>query len=385
MLTLRTRIGLTQANLGDLLGVSRRTVCDWEAGNTYPSPEHLTALITLAIEHQAFPGGREAEEIGVFWHAAHQKVLLDESWLAELLHSTGPSKPSQPFTLHATAVPRVDWDSALAVPTFYGRAWEMKLLTDWVVTERCQVVSMFGLGGIGKSALAITLMHHVAEHFEVVIWRSLRDLPTCEELLDDCLRVLAPQSLGGAPTSIERRQNILMEQMRGTRVLLVLDNLEAVLEEGDGASRIRLGFEGLERFLRLSAETVHQSCVLLTSREKPAILVPMEGSQALVRAIRLARLDGDSCERLLAEKGLKGSAENRARLIEIYTGNPLALKIVSQTILDLFEGEIAPFLEQGEVIFGGVRDLLGEQFARLSSLEQYYAAVVRDPARTIHP
>ena len=79
VLTLRTRIGLTQANLGDLLGVSRRTVCDWEAGNTYPSPEHLTALITLAIEHQAFPGGREAEEIGVFWHAAHQKVLLDES------------------------------------------------------------------------------------------------------------------------------------------------------------------------------------------------------------------------------------------------------------------------------------------------------------------
>ena len=181
----------------------------------------------------------------------------------------------------------------------------MKLLTDWVVTERCQVVSIFGLGGIGKSALAITLMHHVAERFEVVIWRSLRDLPTCEELLDDCLRVLTPQSLGGAPTSIERRQNILMEQMRGTRVLLVLDNLEAVLEEGDGAGRIRLGFEGLERFLRLSAETVHQSCVLLTSREKPAILVPMEGSQALVRAIRLARLDGDSCERLLAEKGLR--------------------------------------------------------------------------------
>ncbi|HEX9616526.1 MAG TPA: helix-turn-helix domain-containing protein [Anaerolineales bacterium] len=32
MLTLRTRIGLTQAGLASFLGVSRRAVGDWEAG-----------------------------------------------------------------------------------------------------------------------------------------------------------------------------------------------------------------------------------------------------------------------------------------------------------------------------------------------------------------
>ena len=71
------------------------------------------------------------------------------------------------------------------------------------------------------------------------------------------------------------------------------------------------------------------------------------------------------------------------RLIEAYTGNPLALKIVAHTIVDLFEGEIAPFLEQGEVIFGGVRDLLEEQFYRLSSLEQsllLWLTILREPA-----
>ena len=32
MLPLRTHIGLTQASLGDLLGVSRRAVAEWEGG-----------------------------------------------------------------------------------------------------------------------------------------------------------------------------------------------------------------------------------------------------------------------------------------------------------------------------------------------------------------
>ena len=52
-------------------------------------------------------------------------------------------------------------------------------------------------------------------------------------------------------------------------------------------------------------------------------------------------------------------------------------------IVDLFDGEIAPFLEQGEVIFGGVRDLLNEQFTRLSPLEQsilFWLAILREPA-----
>ena len=33
-LTLRTRLGLTQAALADLLGVNRRAVIDWEGGLT---------------------------------------------------------------------------------------------------------------------------------------------------------------------------------------------------------------------------------------------------------------------------------------------------------------------------------------------------------------
>src|SRR5881409_3511601 len=72
MLTLRTNIGLTQADLAEHLGVSRKAVGGWEAGESYPKAEHLKALLTLCVRQQAFPPGREEEEIGAFWKAAHQ-------------------------------------------------------------------------------------------------------------------------------------------------------------------------------------------------------------------------------------------------------------------------------------------------------------------------
>ncbi|HET9908885.1 MAG TPA: NB-ARC domain-containing protein [Anaerolineales bacterium] len=275
------------------------------------------------------------------------------------------------------------WEDAPSVPAFYGREWEINLLNEWIIDAHCRVVSVIGLGGIGKSALAVSFMHRVAEHFEIVIWRSIRDLPDCDTLLESLLQVVAPQALADVNTSLEHRQSFLMEYMRNYRILIVLDNLESALDEGEHAGNFLSGYEGVGRFLRLSAETQHNSCILLTSREKPIDLAAREGNQSLVRTLRLARLDKKACEKLLAEKNVRGDPVQISQLIDAYAGNPLALSIVAQTIVDLFGGEIAPFLEQGEVMYGGVRNLLEEQFIRLSALEQsilIWLAILREPA-----
>lgn len=276
MLTLRTSIGLTQAGLAELLGISRRAVGEWEAGSSYPKAHHLQHLITLAVRAAAFSKGREGEEIHALWKEAHQKVLLDEAWLAALLHQ--PSPPPAPFEQAAGSAvvsapaaspssraqaaqpgdsslptgirtpaarrPRVDWGDALDVPSFYGREGELATLAQWVVQERCRVVSVLGLGGIGKSALAVSLMHQVAQDFEVVLWRSLRDAPSCEVLLEGCLQVLAPQPLREVPSSLERRLGLLLEFLRQERALVVLDNLESLLSEGEARGHLRPGYEG---------------------------------------------------------------------------------------------------------------------------------------------
>ena len=51
MLTLRTRLGLTQTELAEVLGVGRRAVIDWEGGLTYPKADHLKQFIALACLH----------------------------------------------------------------------------------------------------------------------------------------------------------------------------------------------------------------------------------------------------------------------------------------------------------------------------------------------
>ena len=204
MLTLRMAIGLTQAALADHLEVSRHAVGGWEAGQSYPKAEHLKAFIALGLQQHVFAVGREKEEIRALWRAAHQKVLLDESWLYELLSQQAsplmpvlskqfPGMDSVPPT---GSGPQVDWDEALDIPSFYGRQEELALLSRWVGEERCRVVSVLGMGGIGKSALSVTVMH-MREHASMSDGRSrtpapppgIRATPTsCTSAAQECTR-----------------------------------------------------------------------------------------------------------------------------------------------------------------------------------------------------
>ncbi len=394
ILTLRTHIGLTQTGLAQRLGVSRKAVAGWEGGNSYPTAEHLQQLIALAMRASAFPAGREAEEIGALWQAAHQKVLLDEAWLASLLGRTRPTltllhpepqeapRPSELPSAQSRPAPQLEWGEALDVPSFYGREPELATLVRWVGEEGCRMVSVLGLGGIGKSALVVRAMRELAGHFDVVLFRSLRDAPSCEALLESCLAVLAPEQQALKQESLERRLSRLLEELRRRRVLLVLDNLEVLLSEGEVLGRLRPGYEGYGHLLEQVAHTAHQSCLLLTSREKPAALRALEGRRTLVRSLRLSGLEAAACAQLLAEHEITGSQEEQARLGALYAGNPLALGIVAETIADLFGGAIEPFLSAGTIIFGSITALLEEQWERLSPLEQTllcWLAILREP------
>jgi transcriptional regulator with XRE-family HTH domain len=351
-LTLRTAIGVTQGELAHLLGVTERTIQTWEGGSSYPKIDRLKHFIELCVQHQAFAAGHEEEEIRALWQAARQRVLLDESWLTRLLGASLPDVISVPTgqstatdaaslptalpTSQVGALPRIDWVGALDVGSFRGREVELADLSRWILQEQCRFVAILGMGGIGKSALVSLLGHQLARHFEIVLWRSVRDAPSCEELVADCITFCSETPPAEFPASLEQRLNQLLARLQAHRCLLVLDNLETLLQSGDRAGNYLPGYESYGRLIGRLAESAHQSCVLLTSREKPKEIEPLEGVRSPVRSLRLVGVDEHAAHDLLSDKELRGTPAAWGRLIASYAGNPLALKIVAQAISDLF-------------------------------------------------
>ncbi len=176
--TLRKRMHLTQRELGRLLGISEQDIGQWERGVRSPTVEHLKRLLALGIQRHSFAPGQEHEEAKQLWLAAGQQADFEAFWMHMQL--TAPSARSSLVVLKRGApqseVPRAehsspltssrfDWGDALDVHEFYGREAERLQLEQWVIEERCPVVSVLGMGGIGKSSLAVTLMHQVASSF----------------------------------------------------------------------------------------------------------------------------------------------------------------------------------------------------------------------------
>ncbi len=271
----------------------------------------------------------------------------------------------------------IDLLEAPCPPIFYGREQEFTTLTHWILGEKpqsiCKLVAILGIGGIGKTAFAATLAERVKDQFERVIWRNLSNAPPLEVLLQELLPFLS----GGSALPLEPRQFII--QLQASRCLVILDNIESLLQS-DRAGQWRPGYEAYGTFLRQVGLLNHQSCVLLTSREKLVDIAQLEGPAQPVRSISLGGLS-EAALKFLETEGLSGTQEQLEQVISAYGGNPLALKIVSASIRDLFEGNTGNFLACDTILFNGVRRLLDEQFERLSELEQsvmYWLGVNRE-------
>jgi WD40 repeat protein len=267
----------------------------------------------------------------------------------------------------------LDWGEAPDVSLFYGQQQKLAQLTQWLIGDCCKVVALLGMGGIGKTSLVTRLVQQLPAHFEFVIWRSLRNAPTLEHLLADLVPFLSHQQETTAEIST------LLQQLRAARCLVILDNWETILD-AEQMGQFRVGYEGYGELLRTIGTTGHQSCVAITSRERPAVLIPLEGVESAVRILRL-KGSNEAAQGILTARRLKGTAADLTQLADRYGNNPLAMKIVSTSICDLFDGDVRAFIQEDTFAFNGLKLLLDRQFQRLSALEtsvMYWLAINRD-------
>ena len=228
VLQLRGRVGLTQRALAARVGVHVHSVQAWEAGVSYPSAASLQRLVAVSLRAGGFTEGHESGEAAELWAAATReaprlRTPFDRVWFDGLLgaasrpdegcEATGAG-PAESGRAPRDGARRQYWGQAPDVVSFLGRTAERQLLRRWVLDERCRVVAVLGLGGIGKTLLATRLAHELAPAFAQVYWRSLRDAPAPSEWLAGAMGFLAPDDApvsGGEAAQVARLLELLSE------------------------------------------------------------------------------------------------------------------------------------------------------------------------------
>jgi WD40 repeat protein/transcriptional regulator with XRE-family HTH domain len=351
----RLRHGWSQKDVADRIGSNTKAVSRWERGEIFPGPFNRQKLSEVY--------GKSIEVLGLIQKKT--KIAHDEE---------------QPALQRAW---QEDWGEAPDVEPFYGRGEELGEINRWILDERCRLVTLLGIGGVGKTTLAIKAARQIQKThpFAYVYWRSLQYAPSVESLLENCLQNLFQERPVNLSAGLDHQISLLTTCLRERRCLLILDNIESIFRAEQHAGQYLESYEGYGRLFQLIGETDHQSCLLLTGREKPREVARLEGVASPVRALRLSGMEQLSGQELLADKGLFGTGDMWQALVRRYAGNPLALKLVSEPVREVFGGDIAAFLREEEAVFGDIYDLLEQQFRRLSGIEReivYWLAIERE-------
>jgi WD40 repeat protein/transcriptional regulator with XRE-family HTH domain len=352
----RKQRGWTQEEVADKIGGHSKTVSRWERGLSTPSlyyQQKLEEIFEKSIAELGFP------------------IDLDES----------------EDNIQKDSLFQEDWQEAPSSEPFYGRKKELVLLEQWITNDRVGMILIAGIGGVGKTALVMTLIKKIHASFPSVFWYSLRTAPPFREFVDRYARFLSPQQQVELPAEQNDQVAYLLACLQKQRLLLVLDNFESVLQSGDYMGKYREGYEGYGLLLEHVGTRGHKSCLLLTSREKPREFARLQGSNLLARSLYLDGIPVTGGRKLLKKLGLAGSEPTWSKLVELYSGNPLALKLIAGYVKEIFGGNVAAFLEAEKTVFGDIYDLLEQQFQRLSEQEQeimYWLAIEHQPVTFQH-
>lgn len=318
----RTRLELELGRHGAIIGELRALVAE------HPWRERLYAFLMLAL----YRTGRQAEALGVYRQA--REVLVTDvgiepgQELRDLERAVLSKDHSLDLRLsepEAQAVPQAGepGDEPAAIPRqlpatiadFVGRDDQLADITRFLtgrhhaVRYAVPVVAISGMGGVGKSTLALRVAHELGTtftdgHMYVDLGEPGGDR-SAHTLLGRFLRALGvPASL--IPDGLGERVEVYRSKLADKRLLLVLD---------DAA--------GEEQVLPLLPGS--PSCaVIVTSRSR---LTGLPGAQT----VRLDPFDDETSAELLARvvgaRRLEDERDAAVEVIEYCGGLPLALRI----------------------------------------------------------
>jgi tetratricopeptide (TPR) repeat protein len=226
--------------------------------------------------------------------------------------------------------------------TFTGRAAELKMLDEWLNNDKESLLMLNAFGGFGKSALAWTWFNRVDRaQWQTAVWWSFYEKESgFESFLSETLKHLGVE----VKESARQQVNDLLEAMRGTNILIVLDGFErllrqygrmdAALQSDDEDAEIDPSQRDCsspltETFLRGLSGAGMKSKVLMTTRLPPRVLESADGK--LLKGCREEPLSAFSPEDAVTyfhNEGVKATRAEIVALCAAYGYHPLSLSLL---------------------------------------------------------
>jgi hypothetical protein len=257
--------------------------------------------------------------------------------------------------------PIIDLTDAPELTGYYDRTSELSTLKQWILQAHPRLITVYGLSGIGKSALAVKLIEQIQTEFDYIIWVTLTNTPTLSTLQTELKQFFGRSQQPPLPT--------IIDYFRSSHCLVILDDVQNIFSSSQLAGQYLAGYEDYGKFFKQIATSSHQSCLILLSWEKPREITALEAVNLSTRTLNLKGL-GEKSAGIFREKEL-ADEEKWSDLIDLYQGHPSWLNIIAATILELFNGSVSLFLADGTDLFlGDLEPLLESHLERLSESEK---------------
>jgi predicted ATPase/class 3 adenylate cyclase len=265
----------------------------------------------------------------------------------------------------------------LQLTSFVGR--EVELQTIAKAFESTRLVTLTGVGGVGKSRLAMQGAAEVLPRFPDGAWFC--ELASAND--DDAMSQVVSSTLGVNPRPGATLEGSIVEFLGAKRLLVVLDNCEHLLGAAARlASSILRGCPGV--------------CVLATSREGLAV----EGERNVTlpslplpdTADRAGAVETSDAVRLFVDRALdagSGFAVDDATLAGVaeicrrLDGIPLAIELAAARTVAMSPGEIAARLDERFRLLTGGRRTAVERHQTLRATVDWSYSLLAARERTV--
>lgn len=176
-------------------------------------------------------------ENGIFFYYNDGVQIGDQINLCRELygHPKTGKKGSPDSATHNKSAPCHDLSQAPENICFYSRTDELATLKQWILKEHSRIITITGLSGIGKTALARQLVEDIKDNFDRILWRTHQRFLTLNALQSHLAEFFAPPSPTKNSSVINslNAHNSLLDYLRSQRWLIILDDFQETLNPGE--------------------------------------------------------------------------------------------------------------------------------------------------------